>query len=121
MKKIFLFLTLASFFLLSCKEKNVICDECNGISTETYVMYIFEEKVPCPDDPTQKCFMEQHELNFSDSAWTIFNDEICGFEFKPGFRYKLKIKRKKIGKDDNGNKVYKYCLLDVLEAKRVYL
>ncbi len=121
MKKIFFLLVFGSVLFIGCQDKNVICDDCNGLFSEDLTMYIYEEKVPCEGDSTRKCYMEQHGGVFSDTAWTAFDKDICGFDFVPGYRYKLTIKRKKIGKDNNGNKVYKYCLLRILESKKVYL
>ena len=121
MKKVLLFLTLSVFIFSACETDDDICSECNGMFSETITMYIYEEKGPCEDGSSENCLYEQHNLIFIEDAWEPFNQEICGFDYVAGYRYELSVKRKKTGKDDDGNIIYQYCLVNIVNAVKVYL
>lgn len=121
MKKVVLFLTLSLFIFASCENDEQICTECNGVFSETLTMYIYEEKGPCEDGSGENCLYEQHNFVFDENAWVPFNQDICGFDYLAGYRYEISVKRKQTGKDDEGNRIYQYCLINIVSAVKVYL
>ncbi len=120
MKKILILLFSAVLFF-SCEENEEICTECNGMFSETLTMYVFEESGPCTFDSLQTCLFVQFDSTFAEDAWKPFNQDICGFDYVPGYRYQLSVKRKKIGKDENGDKIYQYCLINIVQVIKKYL
>lgn len=121
MKKILFLLGLSTIFFASCTNDEKVCSDCAGLFSETIKMYVYEEYVDCEDHPSQQCLWAQLDSTFSDSAWIYFNQDICGFDYEPGFRYELNVERKKIGKDTNCEPLYQYCLVNIVAAVRVYL
>ena len=120
MKKIIAILSVI-FILSACNnDKTEVCTECDGLFSETVTMFVDAELQPC-DGANQMCFMYQINEEIDENAWQIFDGDICGFTFEAGYRYKLSVKRKKIATNDNGEKVYQYCLLHITEKTSVGL
>ena len=124
MKKIFYVLFGIMLLAVSCNDssdENVICNECEGLFSETLFMWVNNEPITNPDNSDEKCmevqFVDYSNYNYVDSLWKPFCDTICGFDYKEGLIYELKIQRKKIDKDEDGNPIYKYCLLEVLKTE----
>ncbi len=124
MKKIFYVLFGIMLLAVSCndsEDENVICNECSGLFSETLYMWVNNEPTTNPDNPEQKClnvqFVDYSNYNYVDSLWEPFCDTICGFNYQEGLIYELKVQREKIDKDEDGNPIYKYCLLEVLKTE----
>jgi len=121
MKKI-IYLFIAVIFLFSaCDNSDEICNECDGVFSEIVTMWVDGEYGPCDTISTDDCFYIQYNSTVVDTAWVPFNSEICGFEFEAGYQYNLSLRRIKIGTDTNGDKIYKYCLRDIVQKVKVYL
>lgn len=122
MKKIILLIVLSMFTIFACNEiPENECGECDGIFATTITMQINEELVSCDDGTENKCNYVQYGNEVVEDAWEIFPHEICSFKFQPGYRYTLLVKKQKIGKDDDGNKIYRYCLVSIQNKEKVYL
>ena len=110
------------FALGSCKKDEnkpqVICDQCEGLFSQKMIMYVDNEMTKCPSNPSQMCLRVQFDKYQGDTAWVPFEQDICGFDYEPGYDYVLEIQRKKIDKDAQGNPIYKYCLL-YIKSKRL--
>jgi len=119
MKNTLFFFSIIALLSTSCNQNSDTCTDCDGIFSENLTMTIFEEYGTDADG--NQPLLEQHEATFNDTLWTTFSQDICGFNYVPGFRYKLSVKRKKTGEDENGNKIYNYCLIKIEEAVKVYL
>ncbi len=115
MKRFLLVLAGIFFLTLSCNQSKdqpkVICDECQGLLSQKMVMYVDNEMTRCPDNPNDLCLKVQFDQFKGDTAWEPFSQDICGFDYEPGFMYVLEIQRKKMATDADGNPIYKYCLL----------
>ncbi len=115
MRRFLLILAGILFLVLSCNENTdeakVICDECQGLFSQRLIMYVDNELTRCPDNPNEFCLRVQFDEFKGDTAWQAFDQDICGFDYEPGFMYVLDIQRKKITEDADGNPIYKYCLL----------
>ncbi len=123
MKKVFFALILALALFASCNDDDTledntyVCNECSGIFSDRMYMWVANKLTTNPDDPTQKCIKVQFDNYESDTSWTPFCQDICGFDYEEGFLYELYIERKKEGTDDNGDPIYKYCLLYIVSKK----
>lgn len=121
MKKILYLFIAALFLLVACDSSNEICNECDGIFSETINIWVKEEYGPCQTDSTENCNYIQYNTTVVDTAWVLLESEICGFEFEAGYQYNLSIRKLKIGTDSNGDKIYKYCLREIVSKVKVYL
>ncbi len=113
---VFLFMGLLLAFAACKKDEHkpqVICDECEGLFSQKMIMYVDNEMTKCPSNPSDLCMRVQFDKFEGDTAWVPFEQDICGFDYQPGYFYTLEIQRKKIGTDANGNPEYKYCLLRI--------
>ncbi len=113
-------IVLSVLIISSCNDKtnkDVVCDQCEGIFSEKLYMWVDNELMPCPNDSTQMCMKVQFGAIPSDNAWEPFNQDICGFDYEPGYLYELYVQRKKIGTDGQGKTVYKYCLLHLIKKE----
>ncbi len=121
MKKIFAIVIVFILFFSACKKKNEICTECDGLNSKKMDMWVDAQYGPCDstDSLRPHCLMVQFET-YSDTAWQPFNQDICGFDFTPGIWYHLEVKRKKTG-EVNGQPIYKYCLVQIIETKQKFL
>ena len=95
------------------QEQQVICNQCEGLLSKTMTMYVDNEMTKCPSNPNDMCLRVQFDKYEGDTAWVPFEQDICGFDYEPGYMYILEIQRKKEGTDADGNPLYKYCLLHI--------
>jgi hypothetical protein len=123
MKKLSIIFGIILLALVSCKDntKTEICDQCDGIFSKTMIMQVDNDYFPCNDGTKDKCIHVQFSSVIDENAWQPFKQDICGFDFVPGYRYELSVKRKKIGTDSNGNPIYKYCLISIDSKTQDYL
>ena len=121
MKKIFLLtIILGILAVYACnKTPDEACTSCDGIYSKTITMQVNNEYTTC--DSNEHCLMVQFSDTINENAWEPFSQDICGFNFVPGYRYTLSVKRQPNGKDADGNKIYKYCLIRIISSKKVYL
>lgn len=88
----------------------------SGFAQETIKLKVKENKVPCVGVAPMECLQVKEG---STKDWTYFYDSIEGFEYEPGFTYKLKVE--KTNKSDNlpaDASAYNYKLKKVLSKKK---
>lgn len=112
---------IALAFSACSSEDTEECTDCNGIGSEDITMFVNSELTSCSDDSDAKCYYAQINSEIDEDAWEVWTNEICGFDFVPGYRYQLSVRRKKVGKDENGEKIYQYCLIYVVDKEQVFL
>ncbi|WP_177763524.1 META domain-containing protein [Flavobacterium sp. I3-2] len=87
-----------------------------GFAQETIKISIKENKVPCVGVAPMECL--QVKMGNS-KEWTYFYDSIEGFDYEPGFTYKLKVeKTKKQGNLPADASAYNYKLKKVISKKK---
>ncbi len=110
-----LVLALALTMTMQCSDDEdqpaYVCTECSGLFSEKMDMWVANKLTENPDNPGEYCLKVQIGSYESDTSWVPFCQDICGFDYEAGYQYILAIERKKIGTDDNGDPIYKYCLL----------
>ncbi len=116
MKRFLFIISLVATLFWACNndsttEEKYVCNECSGLFSERFDIWVDNKLTQNPDNPDQKCLKVQMKQYVSDTSWVPFCDSICGFNYEPGYQYDLLIERKKIGEDSTGNPEYKYCLL----------
>ncbi len=88
----------------------------SGFAQETIKLKVKENKVPCVGVAPMECLQVQEGNN---KDWTFFYDSIEGFEYEPGFTYKLKVeKTKKLGNFPADASAYNYKLKKVISKKK---
>lgn len=55
---------------------------------EAVTLFVGPNRVPCTGVAPQACYQVRQS---PDAEWTLFYDEIQGFEYEPGFEYELKV------------------------------
>lgn len=89
----------------------------SSFAQETIKIKIKENLVPCTGVAPMECMQIQEGKS---KGWTYFYDQIEGFEFEPGFTYKLKVeKTKREGKLPADVSAYQYKLKKVMSKKKV--
>lgn len=84
-KKYFYLLSF-TFFIMSCKTP-----------LNEQIMWINSAKVDCVGVAPMKCMQVKNSEN---EAWSNFYQDIKGFNFEPGFRYKLKVAVNELDKNN---------------------
>jgi len=80
----------------------------------TSKLYVAPKQVDCTGASSQKCYLVRTS---TEGNWIMHYQEINGFEYEPGFSYKIKVKREKRKHVSMDGSSYKYILVDILEQK----
>ncbi len=86
-------------------------------NTNGSIFWINSTKVDCMGAGPMKCIQIQRGEVIDEEDWELFYSRIEGFEFEPGYRYKLLIKTDTLPKEQvpaDGSSI-RYTLLEVLE------
>lgn len=77
---------------------------------------IKENKAPCTGVAPMECMQVKEGKN-----WTLFYNTIEGFDYEPGYRYKLRVVRTEVDKPPADASKYHYKLKKVLRKKAVVM
>ncbi len=86
------------------------------LSSCTSTIYIAPKQADCFGVPDQKCYLIRKNIG---ENWILHDVEISGFEYEPGFSYKLKIKRERIKNPPPGASTFKIIVVEVYEKTDV--
>lgn len=109
---IVLLLMVTVFFSCACSKESTDINEEN-----VFTYWVGASKVPCTGVGPMQCMLVKKGVDFDALKWTNFYDTIIGFDYKPGYVYKLKVKEEKIPLDQipaDASSI-KYTLIKVLE------
>jgi len=87
-------------------------------SGKTTIYWINSYKVDCVGVGPMKCFLVQNNKSIEPGQWVNFYSNIKGFDYQPGYLYKLKIKEEKLENVPADASSVKYMLIEVLERKQ---
>lgn len=106
-----IFSILAVFLFQTCQSDTSLEYE--------MVIWVHSAKIECTGVSEMSCLQIQKgkTLNLS-KDWELFYSEIEGFDYQPGFLYKLKIKTETVENPPADGSSIKYILLDILEKKK---
>ncbi|ASZ10461.1 DUF4377 domain-containing protein [Chitinophaga pendula] len=90
----------------------LLANTCNSGKGLQETLLIKENKVPCTGVGPMECMQVRHE---QDSTWTLFYDSIEGFDFEPGYTYKLRVAVTKVDNPPADASALRYKLVKVLE------
>ncbi len=85
----FILLSLSMMLMCACssQKSSSRSDNSKGI-----LLWVNSTKVDCMGVGPMNCLQVQRSEVIDEEAWELFYDRIEGFEFEPGYRYKLLIK-----------------------------
>ncbi|WP_167619582.1 META domain-containing protein [Maribellus sediminis] len=81
------------------------------------IYWVNSYKVDCVGVGPMKCMLIQKGEALEDGAWQNFYSKIEGFEYEPGFIYKLKVKEEQLENVPADASSIKYILVEVLEKR----
>ncbi|OIQ36932.1 MAG: hypothetical protein BM563_09755 [Bacteroidetes bacterium MedPE-SWsnd-G1] len=106
-----LFVSILSVILLQACQPKVALDE--------LILWVNSAKVQCTGVGKMTCLQIQKNVELDlTKDWEFFYSNIEGFEFQPGYFYKLKVKTEKIENPPADDSSIKYTLVKVLEKKK---
>ncbi len=92
---------------------------CNSIKQDEFIYWVNSSKLECTGVGKMTCFQIQKSetLNLS-GEWELFYSQIDGFDYEPGFIYKLKVKEEQLENVPADASSIKYTLIKILEKKK---
>ncbi len=79
-------------------------------------IYIAPKQADCTGASDQKCYLIRRNAG---ENWILHNEEIKGFDYEPGFSYKIKTKKESIKNPLAGTSSFRFILVEVLEKNDV--
>ena len=89
--------------------------EAPTLADDEQILIIGPNQVRCMGAFEQDCFLVYEEAA---GEWNLFYEGIIGFEYRPGFRYTLRVRLEERDKDIQDVGRYAYHLVEILEKKR---
>ena len=122
MKKIFLIsgILVLSFIFWGCSKDDAVCADCDGMFSDEVTVWINNRYFDCGNGQNN-CIQAQISDTINENNWQVWTDTICGFDFEPQYRYQLSVRRKKTGKNEQNEIIYKYCLIKISNKVLMYL
>ena len=107
-----LFILIGSIFFLACSVKDKNQDQ--------YVYWVNSTKVSCVELAPAKCLQIQKSETPDPSAWESFHGSIQGFEYQPGYVYKIVVKENHVDPADlpTDASSIEYTLVEILEKRQ---
>jgi heat shock protein HslJ len=82
----------------------------------TSTLYVAPKRTDCTGVSDQQCYLIRYNPT---GNWILHYQDIQGFDYEPGFSYKIKVKKEKIKNPPMDGSSLKYTLVDVVEKKDV--
>lgn len=97
------------------------CGTTNQPDSSEMIYWVNSQKVDCQGVAPMKCLQVQKGENKTADQWEYMYANIDGFDFEPGFQYKLVVKEEQLDPKDipaDASSI-KYTLIKVLEKNKV--
>jgi heat shock protein HslJ/predicted small secreted protein len=111
MRKRFQLLVIA---LLLAATVLAACATFGGLGAEKTV-YVGPYQVPCEGVAPQLCMLVKEKPS---DEWTLYYDEIEGFDYEPGFEYELRVLEEKVENPPADASSIRWTLLEVISKDR---
>ena len=85
-------------------------------TTEERVVYVDSKTVPCTGVTPQNCLQVRES---PEDEWILFYDAITGFEYEPGYDYKIRIAEKIVDNPPADASLFQWSLIEVLSKTPV--
>ena len=90
------------------------CVPIGGGSAGTAV-YVGPYEVPCTGVAPQMCMLVREDPK---DDWTLFYDQIAGFEYEPGYEYELMVQKQEVENPPADASSVRWTLLEIVSKKR---
>ena len=109
---------LLAFFI-----SEITLSTCNNNSTKNTsetILFVNNEKLDCTGVAPMKCLQIQEAKTLNLDEWQFFYDNINGFDYKPGYIYKLLVKKEKLDPESvpADASTIRYTLIKVIEKTK---
>ena len=96
------------------------CEKNSTEKVEETILYVNSSKVDCTGVGKMKCLQTQESVTLKPNDWKNFYGNIEGFEFDPGYIYKLAVKKEKLDPATvpADASTLKYSLVKVIEKNK---
>ena len=102
--------TLITFCVIS-----ILLLSCDEDSPQKVALRIKENKSSCTDFSGQReCYLVQQGSKIGTDDWDLFYSQINGFEYEPGFVYKLLVLKSKVDDPPMDASSFRYKLIKVI-------
>lgn len=110
---------ILTVFIIGCGTDSEFKNPCAGswisrCGPNTKILIIGPYRTECPSFSGSDCYLEFKEES---QRWEFFYDGIRGFDFEPGFIYRLKVSLHEYSGDIQDVGKYEYRLIEVLSKK----
>ena len=110
-------------FLLTIFFSAIALSTCENKSSEKNaetILYVNSSKVECTGVGKMQCLQTQESETLKPNDWKNFYGNIEGFEYEPGYIYKLSVKKEKLDPATvpADASTLKYSLVKVIEKKQ---
>lgn len=85
-------------------------------SSCTSTLYVAPKQAECKGSSDQKCYLIRKNLG---ENWILHYYEIGGFDYQPGFSYRLKVKKQNVKNPLADASTFNYTLVEILEMTDV--
>lgn len=90
------------------------CAPTGGSSTGT-TLYVGPYQVPCTGVAPQMCMLTREDPK---DDWTLFYDQIEGFEYEPGYQYELLVQKQEVENPPADASSIRWTLLEIVSKER---
>lgn len=106
MRKLFILSMMITLLSCSKNDQNV------------YTYWVNSYKVLCDDTGNMQCLLVQRADIIQPGQWITFYSPIEGFDYEPGYIYKLKVKEEPVEKPAADASSIQYKLVKILDKKK---
>jgi Domain of unknown function (DUF4377) len=89
---------------------------CEPTGLDLLDLYVGPEKATCYGPFERTCLLVREDPS---AEWELFYDDIRGFEWEPGYEWKLRVSRGRISKPLQDQSAYTWDLIAVISKTRV--
>ncbi len=105
---------LVTIVLLLAATVLAACAPAGGRSAGT-TLYVGSHQVPCTGVAPQMCMLVREDPK---DDWTLFYDQIQGFEYEPGFQYELLVQKQEVENPPADASSIRWTLLEIVSKER---
>ncbi len=112
--------TMKQTLFLAILFLTISCTSHKAKDTNSFIYWVNSTKSTCSGSGNRHCLLVQKGDTINPENWQLFYSKIEGFEFEPGYIYKLKVSEKQVKKEDvpaDASSI-EYTLIKVLEKRQ---
>ncbi len=91
----------------------------DSIEAEEVTMRVNYYKQSCQGEAISDCYLVQEGSQVGTSNWSLFYDQIEGFQYEDGYIYTLRVRKEKVTDPPADASSIKYRLIKVIAKEKV--